>query len=454
MSAFTDDLAALSAAFSGTILTAEDDGYDDARRIHNGLIDKRPRVIARCLNTADIVDAVNYGRDEGLEISVKGGGHNPAGLAVTEGGLMIDLSLMKGIHVDPKAKTARAQGGVNWNEFNRTTALHGLAVTGGVVSSTGIAGLTLGGGLGWVMSSYGMAVDNVRSIELVTADGQVLTASDEENPDLFWACRGGGGNFGVATSFEYDLHSLSMVTAGLIAHPFSAASDVFRFYREFTEDIGDDLTVFCALVHAPDGSGAKLAAFVVCHVGDPEEAARDLEPLKSFGEPAMVEVGVMPYPVVNTLLDGGFPQGALNYWKSAFLSGVSDEFINTAIGRFATCPSPMTGMLLEHFHGEVTRIEPTATAFPHRERGYNLVIVGEWMDPAETEENTLWVKETYEALEPHFRGGRYVNYLAGDETSDAVRSSYGVVYDRLVDAKRRYDPDNLFHLNQNIDPGG
>jgi FAD/FMN-containing dehydrogenase len=454
MSAHMDGLAALSAAFSGTILTSEDAGYDDARRVHNGLIDKHPRVIARCLNTADIVDAVNYGRIEGLEISVRGGGHNPAGRAVTDGGLMIDLSLMKGIHVDPGTKTARAQGGVTWNEFNRATALHGLAVTGGVVSSTGIAGLTLGGGLGWGMSSYGMAVDNVRSIELVTADGQVLTASDEENSDLFWACRGGGGNFGVAASFEYDLYSLSIVTGGLIAHPLSAAGDVLRFYREFTEDVGDDLTVFCGLVHAPDGSGAKLAVFVVCHVGDPEEAARDLEPLKSFGEPAMMEVGLMPYPVVNTLLDAGFPQGALNYWKSAFLSGLSDEFINTAIGRFATCPSPMTGMVVEHFHGEVTRVEPTATAFPHRERGYNLLIAGEWMDPAETEENTLWVKETYEALAPHFSGGRYVNYLGDDEASDAVRSSYGVVYDRLVDVKRRYDPDNLFHLNQNIDPGG
>jgi FAD/FMN-containing dehydrogenase len=454
MSAHMDGLAALSAAFSGTILTSEDAGYDDARRVHNGLIDKHPRVIARCLNTADIVDAVNYGRIEGLEISVRGGGHNPAGRAVTDGGLMIDLSLMKGIHVDPGTKTARAQGGVTWNEFNRATALHGLAVTGGVVSSTGIAGLTLGGGLGWGMSSYGIAVDNVRSIELVTADGQVLTASDEENSDLFWACRGGGGNFGVAASFEYDLYSLSIVTGGLIAHPLSAAGDVLRFYREFTEDVGDDLTVFCGLVHAPDGSGAKLAVFVVCHVGDPEEAARDLEPLKSFGEPAMMEVGLMPYPVVNTLLDAGFPQGALNYWKSAFLSGLSDEFINTAIGRFATCPSPMTGMVVEHFHGEVTRVEPTATAFPHRERGYNLLIAGEWMDPAETEENTLWVKETYEALAPHFSGGRYVNYLGDDEASDAVRSSYGVVYDRLVDVKRRYDPDNLFHLNQNIDPGG
>jgi len=448
MSAPADGLAALSAAFSGTILTAEDAGYDHARRVHNGLIDKHPSVIARCLNTADIVDAVNYGRDEGLEISVKGGGHNPAGSAVTDGGLMIDLSLMKGIHVDPSAKTARAQGGVNWNEFNRATALHGLAV-----SSTGIAGLTLGGGLGWVMSSYGMAVDNVRSIELITADGQVLTASDDENSDLFWACRGGGGNFGVAASFEYNLHTLSMVTGGLIAHPLSAAGDVIRFYREFTQDVGDDLTVFCGLVHAPDGSGTKLAAFVVCHVGDPAKADRDLAPLKSFGEPAMVAVGVMPYPVVNTLLDDGFPQGALNYWKSAFLSGLSDVFIDTAIERFATCPSPMTGMLVEHFHGEVTRVEPTATAFPHRERSYNLLIAGEWIDPAESEENTLWVKDTYEALAPHFSGRRYVNYLGDDEASDAVRSSYGVVYDRLLDVKRRYDPDNLFHLNQNIDPG-
>jgi FAD/FMN-containing dehydrogenase len=438
--------------FSGVVLAPDESGYDEARRVHNGLIDKHPRLIARCLNTADIVDAVKFAREEDLEISVKGGGHNPAGRSVTDGGLMIDLSFMKGIHVDPAARKVRAQGGVTWAEFNRATALHGLAVTGGAISSTGIAGLTLGGGLGWLMSSYGMAVDNVTSMELVTAEGEVLTLSEDENPDLFWACRGGGGNFGVVSSFEYQLHPLSMVTGGLIAHPFPAAGDVLRFYRDFTADVGDDLTVFAGLVHAPDGSGMKLSALLVCHVGTPEEAERDLEPLKTFGEPAMVEVGPMPYPVINTLLDEGFPSGALNYWKSSFLENITDEYIDTVTDKFAACPSPMGGIVIEHFHGQVTRVDPTATAFPHRDRSYNNLIIGQWVDPADTEENTLWVKDTYNSLEPFFSSSRYVNYLDDDEQADAVSKAYGVVYDRLVEVKRRYDPDNVFHLNQNIDP--
>lgn len=452
MAVQTEPLEGFRSEFSGVVLAPDESGYDEARRIHNGLIDKHPRLIARCLNTADIVDAVKFAREEDLEISVKGGGHNPAGRSVTDGGLMIDLSFMKGIHVDPAARKVRAQGGVTWAEFNRATALHGLAVTGGAISSTGIAGLTLGGGLGWLMSSYGMAVDNVTSMELVTAEGEVLTLSEDENPDLFWACRGGGGNFGVVSSFEYQLHPLSMVTGGLIAHPFPAAGDVLRFYRDFTADVGDDLTVFAGLVHAPDGSGMKLSALLVCHVGTPEEAERDLEPLKTFGEPAMVEVGPMPYPVINTLLDEGFPSGALNYWKSSFLENITDEYIDTVTDKFAACPSPMGGIVIEHFHGQVTRVDPTATAFPHRDRSYNNLIIGQWVDPANTEENTLWVKDTYNSLEPFFSSSRYVNYLDDDEQADAVPKAYGVVYDRLVEVKRRYDPDNVFHLNQNIDP--
>jgi FAD/FMN-containing dehydrogenase len=452
MAVQTEPLEGFRSEFSGVVLAPDESGYDEARRIHNGLIDKHPRLIARCLNTADIVDAVKFAREEDLEISVKGGGHNPAGRSVTDGGLMIDLSFMKGIHVDPAARKVRAQGGVTWAEFNRATALHGLAVTGGAISSTGIAGLTLGGGLGWLMSSYGMAVDNVTSMELVTAEGEVLTLSEDENPDLFWACRGGGGNFGVVSSFEYQLHPLSMVTGGLIAHPFPAAGDVLRFYRDFTADVGDDLTVFAGLVHAPDGSGMKLSALLVCHVGTPEEAERDLEPLKTFGEPAMVEVGPMPYPVINTLLDEGFPSGALNYWKSSFLENITDEYIDTVTDKFAACPSPMGGIVIEHFHGQVTRFDPTATAFPHRDRSYNNLIIGQWVDPADTKENTLWVKDTYNSLEPFFSSSRYVNYLDDDEQADAVPKAYGVVYDRLVEVKRRYDPDNVFHLNQNIDP--
>src|SRR3990172_144756 len=280
--------------FLGELLGAGDAGYDDARMVHNGLIDKHPALIARCRGTADIAAAIRHARAQGLEIAVKGGGHNVAGRATTEGGGMIDLSLMRAIEVDPATRTARADGGVTWREFNDATHRHGLATTGGVVSSTGIAGLTLGGGVGWLMAKFGLAVDNLTAVELVTAEGRVLTASDGEEPDLFWGLRGGGGNFGVAASFTYRLHPLTQVVGGLVAHPFSAAGDLLRFYRDVTASLSDDLTVFAGLVHSPYCSGIPLAALLVCHTGTPEQAAADLAPITGFGSPAMVQVGPMP----------------------------------------------------------------------------------------------------------------------------------------------------------------
>ena len=306
------------AAFSGQVLAASDAGYDDIRQVHNGLIDKRPELIARCQNTADVADAVRLGRDQGLEISVRGGGHNVAGRAVSEGGLMIDLQAMKGIHVDPIRHTVRAQGGLTWGEYNRATHAYGLATTGGVVSTTGIAGLTLGGGIGWLMGKYGMAIDNLRSVEIVMADGEIRTASAEVEPDLYWAVRGGGGNFGVTSSFEYDAHPLSTVFGGIIAFDLPDAPKVFDFYRDFTSSSPDELVSFCGLVHAPDGSGHKIAALPICHCGVPSEAERAAERLRTAATPLVDLLGPMPYPVVNTLLDGGFPKGARNYWKSAF----------------------------------------------------------------------------------------------------------------------------------------
>jgi FAD/FMN-containing dehydrogenase len=447
------DIAGLE-GFSGQLLRPEDDGYEEARRIHNGLVDKRPALIARCLGTADVVAAVNLSREQGLEVSVRGGGHNVAGKAVTDGGLMIDLARMKGMHVDPSAPTVRAQGGVTWGELNRETQLHGLAVTGGVVSTTGIAGLTLGGGLGYMMGTFGLSTDNLVSAEVVTADGRVLTASDAENPDLFWAIRGGGGNFGVVTSFEYRLHPVGpIVTAGLVIHPFEAARDFLRFMREYTAELSDDLTLFAGCVHAPDGSGAPLCAAVVCHIGPEEEARRDLEPLLGFGSPLDAPVGPTPYTVANTLIDGGYPRGALNYWKSAFLSELSDAAIDAWVEAFAVCPSPMTAMIFEHFHGEATRVPVDAMAVPHRQPGYNLVIPSIWMDPATTEENIAWTRATFEAMRPFLAARQYVNYQAADETGeDTVRAAYGPNYDRLVELKTKYDPQNLFHLNQNILP--
>src|SRR3954468_23384358 len=273
----TEGLDALRVSFSGAVLAPGDEGYEEARRVHNGLIDRRPALIARCRNAADVADAVRFARESGLEISVRGGGHNVAGRAVVDGALMIDLAPMKGIHVDASGRTVRAQGGVLWRELNRETAAHGLAVTGGAISTTGIAGLTLGGGLGWLMAKHGLAADNVVGVELVTADGEILNVTADSHPDLFWALRGGGGNFGIAASIEYRLHPLQMVTGGLIAHPVEAAGDLLRFYRDAVPSSSDDLTVFCALVHAPDGSGMKLAAMIVFHTGTPEEAIRELQ---------------------------------------------------------------------------------------------------------------------------------------------------------------------------------
>ncbi len=449
----TERIDAFSATCSGTVLRAGDEGYEHARRVHNGLIDKRPALIVRCRGTADVVDAIALARETGLEISVRGGGHNVTGRAVTDGGLMIDLAEMKGMYVDPDERTIRAQGGVLWSEFNREAALHGLAVTGGAISTTGIAGLTLGGGLGWLMGAQGLAADNVISVELVTADGQVLNVSADSHPDLFWALRGGGGNFGVATSLEYRLHPLRLVLGGLIAHPFDAAGELLRFYRDFTTSLPDELTVFAALVHAPDGSGLKVSAFAICHTGSPEQAERDIAPLRAFGSPLISHVEPIPYPVMNTLLDGAFPRSALYYWKANFVSELDDALIDTAVEQFVSTPSPMNGILLEHFHGAVSRVEPTATAMPQRGPGYNLLIPTTWMDPEDTEANVAWTKETYDRLSPHFSEGRWLNYLGDDEGPDAVRAVYGPNYDRLVDVKRRYDPDNVFRLNHNIDPG-
>ena len=329
-----------------------------------------------------------------LEVAVRGGGHNVAGRATIDDGLMIDLAPMKGIHVDPKSRTARAQGGVTWAEFNRETQLHGLATTGGVVSSTGIAGLTLGGGLGWLLGKYGLALDNLLSVDIVTADGKLQKASADENTDLFWAARGGGGNFGVAVSFEYRLHPVGpTITGGLIAYPFDRARDMLRFYRDVTASAPDELMLFAGLIHAGDGSGAKLAAMVAGHCGPPDIGAKAVQPIKQFGSPALDAIGPISYCQLNTILDAAYPRGALNHWKSSFLAQLSDDAIDRIIDCFARCPTPMGQLLLEHFHGAVSRIGIGDTAFPHRAVGYNLVILSEWMDPAITDRCVAWARE-------------------------------------------------------------
>ena len=454
MSATMDNaaVAELAAQVSGSVLGPQDAGYDAARAVHNGLVDRRPALIVRCRTTHDVVAALEFARREAHEVSIRGGGHNVAGRAVTEGGVMIDLAEMKRISIDPDAATATAEGGVIWAELNDAAAEHGLAVTGGAVSTTGIAGFTLGGGLGWLMSKYGLASDNLLAVELVTAEGDILQVDGATHPDLFWALRGGGGNFGVATRFTYRLHPLKTIVGGLIAHPFDAAQDMLRFYRDAVAEAPDDLAVFAGLVHAPDGSGTKLAALVACHAGRAADAERDLEPFKTWGSPLMVQVGPMPYPVMNTILDAGYPAGSLNYWLSSFTRGLPDDLIDIAVERFATVPSTMSAILLEHFHGAVTRVAPAETAVPHREEGWNLLLPSVWTDPAMNEANIAWTRETFAEMRPHFGLGRWLNYLGDDQAGEAIRAAYGSNYARLREVKRRYDPENVFHLNHNVAP--
>jgi len=446
-------LDALGMSFNGGALRPGTDAYEGARRVHNGLVDRRPGVILQCRGTADVVDAVRLAREVGLELAVRGGGHNVAGRAVVDDGVMIDLSPMTGMHVDPAGRTAHVQGGVTWAQFNRETQLHGLGTTGGVVGTTGVAGLTLGGGMGFLMAKHGLTADNLLSAEVVDASGNVHLASDGENPDLFWALRGGGGNFGVVTSFRFRLHRVGpMVTGGLVAHPLTAGRELMRFYRDLTGSLPDEMVAYCGLVHAPDGSGAKLAAIVACHCGKPAEGEAALRPIKAFGSPVLDAMGPIPYTAMNGLLDAAYPKGALNYWKSGFLSDLTDDAIDAILAGFQQCPASMSAVLVEHMHGAATRVPVGATAFPHRQPGFNCGVLGEWADPGQTVSCTSWVRACYNGLLPFMTAGRYVNYLGDDETAEAVAGAYGPNLARLRAVKKRYDPENVFHRNQNIVP--
>jgi FAD/FMN-containing dehydrogenase len=447
-----DSVEELRSVLNGPLVGPGDVVYEDARQVHNGLIDRRPAFIARCRGTADVVDALAFAREHGLEVAVRGGGHNVAGRSAVDDGLMVDLSPMRGIHVDPKHRTATAQGGVTWGDLNKEAHLHKLATTGGLISTTGIGGLTLGGGIGYLMGKYGLAVDNLISAEVVLADGRVVVADEDNEPDLFWAIRGGGGNFGIVTSFEYRLHPMDMVTAGLVAHPFERAREVLSFYRDLTADLPDEVVAFGGMVHAPDGSGSKLAAIVLMDCRPPGTDDAVVTAVKEFGTPIIDAVEPMPYPAANQMMDGGYPKGALNYWKSNFLRAVTDDVLDLMVDRFAEAQSPMDALLLEHFHGALTRVPTTATAYPHRGTAYNLAITSQWMDPALTDACIAWARETFDAMRPHFAEARYSNYLGDDEGGDPAAAAYGPNLSRLRELKKRYDPENVFHLNQNIRP--
>jgi FAD/FMN-containing dehydrogenase len=437
----------------GLLLRPGDAGYDEARTIWNGMIDRRPALIARCAGGTDVITAANFTRTHNLLLSVRSGGHNVAGNAVCDGGIMIDLSPMKSVRVDPATCTARAEPGLTWGEFDRETQAFGLATTGGIISTTGIAGLTLGGGIGWLMGKYGLSCDNLRSVDMVTASGQFLTASATENQDLFWGVQGGGGNFGIVTSFEYQLHPVGELLAGMVLYPFEKAAATIKLFKELTRSAPDALTAQTALVTSPAGDPA--VGIALCYNGPLQEGEETLRPLRAFAPPLEDHVGPMAYTELQGIADALFPPGRRIYWKSNFLKDLTDDAIDIMVERFAGVPSAHTVVFMEQMGGAVGRMGEEATAFNHRSARYNWSVIGSWTNPAEDEQNIQWVRELWKAMQPFSSGGVYVNYLGqeADEGAERVKAAYGPAkYERLVALKTKYDPTNLFRLNQNIKP--
>lgn len=446
----------------GDLITPDDESYNNTRKIWNGMIDKRPALIVRSTGPVDVIEAVNFARDNNLLLAVRGGGHNIAGTALNDGGLVIDLSAMKGIHVDPKKRTVRAQPGVNWGDLDRETQVFGLATPGGIVSDTGIAGLTLGGGFGWLSRKYGLTADNLLSVDIVTADSRFLTASESENSDLFWGIRGSGGNLGIVTSFEYQLYPVGpMMMGGLIFYPFEQATEVLRFFSDYTATAPDGLGALVVLRTAPPAPflpesihGKPVVAIAVTYDGSPEEGERVVQPIKDFGTPIVDMIGPKPYTALNSMFDTSSPRGRQYYWKSEYLPGLSEAAIDTAIAYAATFSSPLSSTLIFQLGGAISRKDATSTAASHREAAYVVNIQSSWVDPAEAPQHTQWTRDFWTAMRPFSTGGVYVNFLGEDEAKDhdRVRAAYGANYERLVALKNKYDPTNLFRVNQNIKP--
>jgi len=450
MSALAPSIGSLRSSFRGALITPGDSSYEKARRVWNGLIDKRPAVIAECAGAADVMATVKFAHDLAMPLAVRGGGHSIGGNSTCDDGVVLDLCRMKGVRVDSVARTARADGGVLWQEFDHETQAFGLATTGGMLGDTGIAGLTLGGGFGWLCRKYGLTIDNLLSVDIVLASGELVTADEHHLADLFWGVRGGSGNFGVVTSFEYRLHQVGpMITGGLVLHPLARAGEMLRFYREFVESIPDELSVAAALLTGPDGQ--KLGAMVAAHCGSLEDGARAVRPLKEFGPPIMDALGPLPYLAQQSLLKDGYPPSLLNYWKADFINALSDGLISAAVDHFGRTPSPRSAMLWFPFSGAVARVPSDATAYPHR-GGIHMGVYSLWTDPAESKPNVDWARQGWELMRPVASGGVYVNELALDESDERIRSAYGTNYRRLAQLKAKYDPENLFRLNANIPP--
>jgi FAD/FMN-containing dehydrogenase len=442
------EIEALRGKLRGRLITAEDPDYDETRRVFNALIDRRPALIIQPGNSADVVRAVDLACEKGLLLTVRGGGHSVAGHAVADGAVMVDFSALKAMDVDPEARTVRAWPGLRLGEFDARTQDFGLATTLGTVSDTGISGLTLGGGIGWLMRKYGLACDNLLAAEVVTADGQVRRASETENPDLFWAIRGAGHNFGVVTELTYRLHPVGpMVFGGLILYPLSQARQVLRAYRDYAAGMPDEFNAFAACLTSPEG--VPVVGIAVCHCGPVDEGRRLAEPLGRFMRPLMDMTGPMPYVQVQRMIDDAAPFGARHYWKSSVIGDLSDGAIDVLAelcGRFS---SPRSIVLIQPLGGAVSRVGPEATAFAHRS-GFLVSIIGMWLEgPAD--EHKSWVREVYRGLAPFSTGGAYVNDEA-DSGEGAARTAYGPNYERLARLKAKYDPDNLFRVNLNIRP--
>jgi FAD/FMN-containing dehydrogenase len=459
----TRAISTLADSFTGALLTPGDAGYDEARRVWNGAIDRHPALIARCANVADVVAALRHARERGLVVAVRGGGHGVAGLAVCDDGVVIDLSAMRGIAVDPATRTACAQAGVLWGELDAATQEHGLATVGGIVTHTGIAGLTLGGGIGWLMRRYGATVDNLLAAEVVTADGDVVRASAEEEPQLFWGLRGGGGNFGIVTSFEYRLHALGpTVLAGPIFHALEDGPEVLRFYRDYIAEAPDELTTIVMLRQAPalplvpaELHGRSVVMVTACYAGPVERGEEVLAPLRRFGRPLVDAVRPCPYVELQSVFNAGVPHGWHYYWKSWELPPLQDAAIDTLVEQARRITSPRSYVIVFQLGGALARVGEHDTAFGQRDAAHDVNINAVWLPgDAARDEHVRWARECYAALEPFATGRTYVNFLA-DEGQQRVRAAYGEErYARLVALKRAQDPDNVFRLNQNIDPRG
>ncbi len=453
----TPALSILEAA-RGDVITAESPEYDEARAVYNGMIDRRPFAIVRAVDVADVRIAVNAARESGLDLAVRGGGHSVPGFGTVDFGIVLDLSAMKGIRIDPQRRVGRVQGGCTWGDFDHAAHAFGLATTGGIISTTGVAGLTLGGGIGYLARAYGLSIDNVRSADVVLADGTFVTASETEHADLFWALRGGGGNFGVVTELEFDLHPVDTVYGGPMFFELEAAEELLRTYRDWIAAAPRAMGAFPAFQIAPplpfipeDRVGEPFLLIVTCFNGPDEEAEALLAQLRDVSAPVAEHVGRMPYPALNCAFDGLLPAGLQHYWKAAFLPDLTDDAIMVHLEHGAKVPAMQSTMHLYSIDGAVHDIAVEATAFSHRGVSFSPVIAGMWPDAVDNEANIAWVRGYHAALEPHTSEGGYVNFMSGDD-QNRIRANYGPNYDRLTRVKKVYDPGNLFHVNQNIAP--